>query len=286
MIFSRIGSSLSRSSRFRNVINGANRGRSIFCNKEKFGASDLNGNFKQIDGNLMFIRGYLSTIGASKRPFSRAFLSDFNHSTANPKVSRFFSTQAPKKKDYEDFYQNRIIWGPKEGGNTDNNSSSSHVTYLGRLKKAAFALFVIELLFAPFSSNPRAGEQISYQEFKNKLLKQGLVDRIVVSNNFILNKSVAKVSVRSSPQNQSRYDTIEGSDSETPVSVTPEGGENSQIQYKYYFNIGSVDSFEEKLDKAQEAMGIDPNDYVPVTYVSEIDCHYAIMLFCLFIWLC
>ncbi|KAL3620109.1 hypothetical protein CASFOL_035021 [Castilleja foliolosa] len=102
MIFSRIGSSLSRSSRFRNVINGANRGRSL-----------LNGNSKQIDGNLMFIRGYLSTIGASKRPISRTFLSDFNHSTANPKISRFFSTQAPKKNDYEDFYRNSRFRGFK-----------------------------------------------------------------------------------------------------------------------------------------------------------------------------
>ncbi|GFP96173.1 ATP-dependent zinc metalloprotease ftsh 8 mitochondrial, partial [Phtheirospermum japonicum] len=106
--------------------------------------------------------------------------------------------------------------------------------------------------------------QISFQEFKNKLLEPGLVDRIVVSN-----KSVAKVYVRSSAQNQSRYATIEGSDFETPVSVTNEGGKSSQTRCKYYFNIGSIDSFEEKLDEAQEALGIDPHDYIPVTYVSE-----------------
>ncbi|KAL3620112.1 hypothetical protein CASFOL_035024 [Castilleja foliolosa] len=157
MIFSRIGSSLSRSSRFRNVINGANRERSLLCNKEKFGASDLNGNFKQIDGNIMFIRGYLSTIGASKRPFSRAILSDFNHSTANPKIMRIFIERA-------DFGVLRF-----EGGNRK--------TFFGHLQKAAFLLLVIEGLFSPFSSNPRAGQQISFQEFKNKLLKPGLISR-------------------------------------------------------------------------------------------------------------
>lgn len=39
---------------------------------------------------------------------------------------------------------------------------------------------------------------------------------------------------------------------------------------KYYFNIGSIKSFEEKLEDAQEALGIDPYCYVPVTYLSEV----------------
>uniref|UniRef100_F6HL94 ATPase AAA-type core domain-containing protein n=1 Tax=Vitis vinifera TaxID=29760 RepID=F6HL94_VITVI len=42
-------------------------------------------------------------------------------------------------------------------------------------------------------------------------------------------------------------------------------------QYRYYFNIGSVESFEEKLEEAQETLGIDPHNYVPVTYVSEMN---------------
>ena len=105
--------------------------------------------------------------------------------------------------------------------------------------------------------------QISFQEFKNKLLEPGLVDHIVISN-----KSVAKVYVRSSPQNLSgSTDSTEGSDFDTPVSDTQPKAKTSQ--YKYYFNIGSVETFEEKLEEAQEALGIDPHDYVPVTYVSE-----------------
>lgn len=105
--------------------------------------------------------------------------------------------------------------------------------------------------------------QISFQEFKNKLLEPGLVDHIVVTN-----KSVAKVYVRSSPQSQSGRDSTEGSDNDTPVSDTLARGKASQ--YKYYFNIGSVETFEEKLEEAQEALGTDPHDYVPVTYVSEV----------------
>ncbi|KAL3614647.1 ATP-dependent zinc metalloprotease FTSH 8, mitochondrial [Castilleja foliolosa] len=40
-------------------------------------------------------------------------------------------------------------------------------------------------------------------------------------------------------------------------------------RYKDIINIGSLESFEEKLEEAQEALGTDPHDYIPVTYVSE-----------------
>ena len=102
--------------------------------------------------------------------------------------------------------------------------------------------------------------QISFQEFKNKLLEPGLVDHIVVSN-----KSVAKVYVRSSQRDQTNND----------VSSAPTRGRSGQ--YKYYFTIGSVESFEEKLEEAQEALGIDPHDYVPVTYMNEMVWYQELM---------
>ncbi|KAF8397464.1 hypothetical protein HHK36_016381 [Tetracentron sinense] len=110
---------------------------------------------------------------------------------------------------------------------------------------------------------------INFQEFKNKLLEPGLVDHIVVSN-----KSVAKVYVRSSPRitDQTNDDVVQG-----PIDGTPARGNVSQ--YKYYFNIGSVDSFEEKLEEAQETLGIDPHDYVPVTYVSEMVWYQELLRF-------
>ncbi|PQQ11740.1 ATP-dependent zinc metalloprotease FTSH 10 mitochondrial [Prunus yedoensis var. nudiflora] len=108
---------------------------------------------------------------------------------------------------------------------------------------------------------------ISFQEFKNKLLEPGLVDRIVVSN-----KSVAKVYVRSSPRSQTSDEVVQG-----PINGNPARANGGQ--YKYYFNIGSVESFEEKLEDAQEALGIDPHDYVPVTYVSEMVLYQELMRF-------
>lgn len=100
--------------------------------------------------------------------------------------------------------------------------------------------------------------QISFQEFKNKLLEPGLVDRIVVSN-----RSVAKVYVRNTPKvsGQSSSDA----DIQAPRADAPTVG-----RYKYYFNIGSVESFEQKLEEAQDSLGVDPHDFVPVTFVSEV----------------
>ncbi|CAN4114608.1 unnamed protein product [Withania somnifera] len=116
---------------------------------------------------------------------------------------------------------------------------------------------------------PRELKEISFQEFKNKLLEPGLVDRVVVAN-----KSVAKVYVRSSAPaiNQTGDDTVQG-----PMSG--KDGKRNTGYYKYYFNIGSVESFEEKLEEAQETLGIDPHNYVPVVYVDELNWFQELMRF-------
>ena len=40
-------------------------------------------------------------------------------------------------------------------------------------------------------------------------------------------------------------------------------------QLVYHFNIGSVESFEDKLSRSQQELNISPRDYVPVQYASE-----------------
>eukprot|EP00560_Eucampia_antarctica_P007499 CAMPEP_0197826880 /NCGR_PEP_ID=MMETSP1437-20131217/3766_1 /TAXON_ID=49252 ORGANISM="Eucampia antarctica, Strain CCMP1452" /NCGR_SAMPLE_ID=MMETSP1437 /ASSEMBLY_ACC=CAM_ASM_001096 /LENGTH=885 /DNA_ID=CAMNT_0043427503 /DNA_START=123 /DNA_END=2781 /DNA_ORIENTATION=+ len=42
-----------------------------------------------------------------------------------------------------------------------------------------------------------------------------------------------------------------------------------QQQLVYHFTIGSVESFEEKLSRSQQELGIAPRDYVPVQYANE-----------------
>ncbi|PWA41606.1 AFG3-like protein 2 [Artemisia annua] len=101
--------------------------------------------------------------------------------------------------------------------------------------------------------------QISFQEFKNKLLEPGLVDRIVVTD-----MSVAYVYVKSSLS-----DTTRSNDEAIQGTTSGNSSKGTTSHYECYFNIGSVDTFEEKLEKAQASMGIDPHDYVPVMFSSE-----------------
>lgn len=99
--------------------------------------------------------------------------------------------------------------------------------------------------------------QISFKEFKDTLLEPGLVDRIAVSN-----KSVARVYVNSLPPNpgEPKADPAQGSAGDGSDTRT------ASRRHKFYFNIGSIELFEKKLDEAQQALGIDPHNYVPVIY--------------------
>ncbi|XP_015874012.2 ATP-dependent zinc metalloprotease FTSH 10, mitochondrial [Ziziphus jujuba] len=271
MIFARVGRSLSRSSRSRNLLYAG--WRSAGLNESRSFSRVSGGNAylgSRINGNLGFLRDYIASIGAHK-----AHASDFRYILANPNFRRLFSSEAPKKKNYENFYPKEKKEIPKgndqkseskDGTNTDDHGNFQD-TFVKQFQSLLTPLLVIGLFLSSFSFGPREQKQISFQEFKNKLLEPGLVDHIVVSN-----KSVAKVFVRNSPHNQTSEDGVQG-----PVSGNTARGNRGQ--YKYYFNIGSVESFEEKLEEAQEALGIDPHDYIPVTYVSEMVWYQELLRF-------
>ncbi|XP_042476243.1 ATP-dependent zinc metalloprotease FTSH 3, mitochondrial-like [Macadamia integrifolia] len=280
MMLSRIGRSLSRSARSsfqQSGLSGGYAGRTAILDEALLqplrGPSSLGAE----DVRLGLQRGYLTYRGA-KEFVSRTHLSDLNSILANPRLRRFFSDNAGKKRNYENFSPKGNKEIPK-GNNQkteskENSSTEGHGSFqenfMKQLQNYLTPLMFVALVLSSFSfGGPRDQKQISFQEFKNKLLEPGLVDQIVVSN-----KSVAKVYIRSSPRisNQTNDDVIQGS-----TDGNHSGGNVSQ--YKYYFNIGSVESFEEKLEEAQEALGIDSHDFVPVTYVSEMVWYQELMRF-------
>ncbi|GKA60840.1 ATP-dependent zinc metalloprotease FTSH 10, mitochondrial-like protein [Tanacetum coccineum] len=230
------------------------------------------------DVNLGILGRYLSSLaGSGFYDGSKGYglrPKDLNRVFANASFRRLFSSEAPKKKNYENFYPKEKKEIPKGNEQKSESKEESSTDDDGSFFPKQFQfqipipLLVIGLLlFSSLSSfGPREQKQISFQEFKNKLLEPGLVDHIVISN-----KSVAKVYVRNTPRNQS-IDSTEGTSIDSPTKV-------NTSQYKYYFNIGSVESFEEKLEEAQEALGIDSHDYVPVTYASEMVWYQEIMRF-------
>ena len=63
------------------------------------------------------------------------------------------------------------------------------------------------------------------------------------------------------------------SSSESDIQAAPStsgAGRGLASQHKYSFNIGSIDSFDRKMEEAQEALGFDPNDFIPITYTNEL----------------
>jgi len=63
-----------------------------------------------------------------------------------------------------------------------------------------------------------------------------------------------------------------GNATSSPIGGLPSFGGSSGRQPQqlvYHFNIGSVESFEDKLTHSQQELGTSPRDYVPVQYASE-----------------
>ncbi|GLT92566.1 hypothetical protein SLE2022_103970 [Rubroshorea leprosula] len=234
-----------------------------------------NASISRISGGLGLVRGYLTSAGAGEHLVSNTRLSHLDSISilANPRVRRFFCSETPKKSKYENYRPKNKAGIPK-ANKQKSQSKGGEAGADEEARKQQFInttgpLLIFALIYYSIFMGRHEQEEISYQEFKNKLLEPGLVDRIVVSN-----KSIAKVFVRSSPQiaNGNTDDAVQGPNAGGPAR-------RNVSQYKYFFSIGSVESFEEKLEEAQEALGRDPHDYVPVTYVSEVNWFDQLMSF-------
>ncbi|KAF8102736.1 hypothetical protein N665_0196s0029 [Sinapis alba] len=257
MFFSKLGrSSVSRSRGF--VYGGGVRSARLLAPPTIESAS-----LNQVEGGgLGFLSRHFASLTGRKGLVDNDLIGGF----ANPRLRRFFSDEAPKKKNYENYFPKAPKQEPKSDQKSESKDKNENGNlgdmFANRFQNLLIPLLALAIFLSSFSFGSGDQQQISFQEFKNKLLEPGLVDHIDVSN-----KSVAKVYVRSTPRDQQTTQdvVIQGNGNAQGIPVKRTGG-----QYKYYFNIGSVDSFEEKLEEAQEALGIDPHEFVPVTYTTEM----------------
>ncbi|KAK5094492.1 AAA ATPase afg3 [Lithohypha guttulata] len=102
-----------------------------------------------------------------------------------------------------------------------------------------------------------ASRDITWQEFRTTFFDKGLVDKLTV-----VNKNRVRVEVHK----------------EAVANMYPESPAARQNFY-YYFSIGSVESFERKLDEAHDELGIPQNERVPVAYTDEVGLSAAIYSF-------
>jgi cell division protease FtsH len=113
-----------------------------------------------------------------------------------------------------------------------------------------FVLF-IALNFMNFGTGPK---EITWQDFKNNMLKQDEVQKIVV-----INKEKAEVYIKPDVLNKPKYkELFDGG-----MFSTPRQGPH------YFFTIGSLEIFEKRLREVQEQMG--DSDYIDVRYETRRD---------------
>lgn len=93
-----------------------------------------------------------------------------------------------------------------------------------------------------------SSKEITWQEFRNNFFDKGLVERLTVLN-----------------QNRVRVEL----NREAVASMYPDSPAGSNNFY-YYFSIGSVESFERRLDNAQDELSIPSQERIPVSFADEV----------------
>lgn len=89
---------------------------------------------------------------------------------------------------------------------------------------------------------------ITWQEFRSNFFDRGMVEKLTV-----LNRSRVRVDLN--------REAVAGEMPDSPAA---------QRNFHYYFTIGSVDSFERKLEEAHNELGIPSHQRIPVAYVDEV----------------
>ncbi|KAI9493245.1 peptidase family M41-domain-containing protein [Zychaea mexicana] len=95
------------------------------------------------------------------------------------------------------------------------------------------------------------GRELTWQSFRSSLLDRGMVDKLVV-----VNRDMVRVYLR-------------------PEALSLGLNQNQTI----YFSIGSVNSFENALEAAQDELGIPSNERIPVTFRDEVSLANALIHF-------
>jgi hypothetical protein len=199
-------------------------------------------------------------------------------------------------------YSNNNTRNNSEGGNGGNDAPpnfSAPTSLIAALMLMGFTYMMIRNDDDSSVAPSDFSREITWNDFCNYLLETGQVEKIVVTNNHTIAKVFLKPGSQGLPQHQNRQyrysdrrqqqhesnsnpmfdDSTQiqdgfssGSNDEFSMSNQLNNNGTSQPnqpQIVYRFAIGSVDSFEKKLEEAQKVVGIDPYHEIPVQYTNE-----------------
>ncbi|KAF4468211.1 Mitochondrial respiratory chain complexes assembly YTA12 [Fusarium albosuccineum] len=141
------------------------------------------------------------------------------------------------KQDGTDNVKSKQQHTDNKGGKPPKNERSGWLEAVQTGIAIGVTVWIAELLANPFSE-----KEITWQEMRKAFLDKGLVQKLVV-----INGSQVRVELHPSA-----------------TAATGEGGQPARKTY--VFSIGSVESFERKLEEAQDQLGIPPSERIPVSY--------------------
>jgi len=99
-----------------------------------------------------------------------------------------------------------------------------------------YAIIVVVILALNFVDINATSREINWQRFENEMLKGGDVDKLIV-----VNKEICEVFIKQESLAKTQYQEVGKKSIGTGKNLGPH----------YYFNIGSIDSFEKKLSESQ-----------------------------------
>ncbi|KAJ5888419.1 Mitochondrial respiratory chain complexes assembly protein YTA12 [Penicillium taxi] len=109
-------------------------------------------------------------------------------------------------------------------------------------------------IYRSFFPGDGSSKEITWQEFRSNYLDKGLVEKLTV-----LNRSKVRADLNREASSQAYPDS------------------NGQPVTHVQFSIGSTDTFEMRLENAQNELGIPSHERIPVAYVDEVPWGNALM---------
>jgi len=201
---------------------------------------------------------------SEKRPPPRAFDAFFPRSKGSAKPSESEAAGARARKSSaepkeEAKLDTSAASSTTGGGGGGANPSQNQVLMLITGAGSAALLFAL----SQDSTGGKRTQEISMQHFFTNVLAQGHVQKLVV-----VNGTQVRVHCSESSGHDSGLDG--GMGGGAPVGEGGWSGDaGSSAPAVYYFTIGSVEQFEDKLDAAQVALGVPLRDHVPVQFSSQ-----------------
>ncbi|CZT05316.1 hypothetical protein WAI453_005077 [Rhynchosporium graminicola] len=209
---------------------------------------------KELKDLMEEVRGKPMTLSTAAKLTRMATIMQRKQSERSTKTgSKTDSSSSEPKNPFSGF------GGPPLGGNKGGNKQGQEGGFkvgdvkvdLSTLLLSAFVSYLLYRMVLPGESR----RDITYQEFRSTFLDKGLVEKLTVT-------SAGKVRV-----------DLHREATQAMFPDSPAANPN----FHYYFSIGSVESFERRLDQAQDELGISTSDRIPVNYAPEGDAVWGLV---------